>query len=158
VTEIQEIFSWHRSRAKCMASMTLARIRLRSVYMKSLAQEFYLDAQQDSNDCRNQRFFCQIPCATSSLPARWWTRSGKRHDGETLPRSHQLKVIGKKISIFDNGLHYRGCAFSLLWECLEHPGNSSTRLRVHLVHRVKKLFGPKCKLTLLADREFLGND
>jgi hypothetical protein len=27
-----------------------------------------------------------------------------------------------------------------------------------MVHRVKRLFGPKCKLTLLADREFLGND
>ena len=53
----QEIFSWHRSRAKCMASMILARIRLRSDNMKSLAQEFYLDAQQDSNDWRNQRFF-----------------------------------------------------------------------------------------------------
>ena len=94
----------------------------------------------------------------SSLSARWWTRSGKRQDGETLPRSHQLKVIVKKISIFDNGLHYRGCALPLLLECLEHPWNSSTRLVVYLVHRVKKLFGPKCKLTMLADWEFLGND
>ena len=27
-----------------------------------------------------------------------------------------------------------------------------------MVHRVKRLFGPNCKLTLLADREFLVND
>jgi hypothetical protein len=27
-----------------------------------------------------------------------------------------------------------------------------------MLHRAKRLFGPKYKLTLLADREFLGND
>jgi hypothetical protein len=98
--QIQEIFSWYRSRAKCMSLMILAIIRLRSVHLKRLAQEFNPDAQQDSNYYRIQRFFRQVPFAHVKL-ARWMVDQ-VRQEGRTvrlyLDRTNWK--YGQKISIF----------------------------------------------------------
>ena len=136
--------------------MILAMIRLRSVNLQRLAQEPNPDAQQDSNDCRIQMFFRLVPF-THVKPARWMVDQF-RQEGQTvklyLDRTNR-KYGQKDINFLIFAVQYRGCALPLLWQCLEHPGNSSTRLRVHMVHRVKRLFRPMCKLTLLWTESFL---
>ncbi len=63
-----------------------------------------------------------------------------------------------KINILALGIVYDGCAFPILFTLLPKKGNSNTEERKALLNRLSKLFGKNSIGSILADREFVGQD
>ena len=60
------------------------------------------------------------------------------------------------INIFMLGIVYKGVAFPLLFTMLAKRGNSNIQERIDLMDRFIKLFGKECIDSVVADREFVG--
>ncbi len=62
------------------------------------------------------------------------------------------------INILVLGVCYKGRAIPLLWTLLNKKGNSNTQERIDLLNRFLNLYGHERIKSLLADREFIGQD
>lgn len=60
------------------------------------------------------------------------------------------------INIFMLGIVYQGVAFPLLFTMLDKRGNSNSQQRIELVNRFIRLFGKEVIDSIVADREFVG--
>lgn len=56
------------------------------------------------------------------------------------------------------GVCYNVLTFSLLFSILKKRGNSNSQERIDLINRFVKLFDKKCIESVLADREFAGDE
>jgi hypothetical protein len=62
------------------------------------------------------------------------------------------------INIFMLGVVYDGVAFPLLFSMLDKRGNSNSQERINIINRFITIFGQGCIDSLVADREFVGQD
>ena len=64
----------------------------------------------------------------------------------------------KSINIFALTIYYKGLGIPILFEMLEKSGNSNQEERIFLLERFVAICGHTCIKSLLADREFIGEN
>ena len=68
------------------------------------------------------------------------------------------KLGQANINVLMLGVSYKNVAFPLMFKLLDKKGNSNTKERIELINDFIKWFGKDCIDSLLADREFVGNE
>lgn len=150
-------------------TINLARIRFISMFICSLckvqtvgfeklANAFNSKANAESSLRRIQRFIARYPLS-SDLIAQLIFRLLPRKDNLclTIDRTN-WKFGNTDINIFMLGITYNGVAFPLLFSMLDKRGNSNSQERIDLIDRFIRLFGKECIDSVLADREFVGDE
>lgn len=160
--ELVEIFKkktgWNLARVKLLVSLICAVCKLQTVNFPKLAQGLGGNALFDSNLRRIQRFFAEF-IVDSNLIAKIVF--------SLLPHTAPLRLsidrtnwkFGKTdINIFAISVCYCGIGIPLLWTMLPKRGNSNQQERIDLINRYIRLFGILSIESILADREFIGDE
>lgn len=63
----------------------------------------------------------------------------------------------ENINILMVTMTYKGIAIPIYWVLLDKKGNSNTRERIALINHVIRQFAKQQIISLLTDREFIGN-
>jgi hypothetical protein len=151
-------FSGHlnlaRIRLICMFINALCKVK--SVNFVKLAIGFDTSVDASSSYRRIQRFM-----ATADLSMIWVAKL----IFSLLPEKDALvlsmdrtnwKFGDKNINILMLGVSYKNVAFPIMFKMLDKRGNSNTSERIALVQDFIDCFGKDCIDSLVADREFVG--
>ncbi len=146
------------ARLKLISMFVIALCKVQTVGFEKLANAFDTEAKAGSSLRRIQRFIASY-ALDSDLIARLIF--------SLLPEKENIKLTIDRtnwqfgqtdINIFMLGVVYKGLAFPLLFKMLEKRGNSNSQERIDLVERFIRLFGTNCIDSLMADREFVGDN
>ena len=163
ISELRRIlngyFGWNKARMTCFVQMLLALMLTRTVNLNKLACLFMGEAAQSSSYRRIQRFFAQFKLDYDRLAGftfrLFFVSGGQWH----LTMDHTNWQWGKaNINILTLGIAFKGTAIPIYWVLLDKKGNSDTVERIGLVQKFVKRFGKDCIASLLADREFIGEN
>lgn len=145
------------ARLKLISMFVIALCKVQTVGFEKLANAFDTQAKAGSSLRRIQRFIATY-ALDSDLIAR--LIFGLLPDKENLKLSidrTNWQFGQTDINIFMLGVVYKGLAFPLLFKMLDKRGNSNSQERIDLVGRFIRLFGTGCIGSLMADREFVGD-
>lgn len=158
VTLFKTHFSGHlnlaRIRLICLFISALCKVK--SVNFVKLSAGFDTSVDASSSYRRIQRFM-----ALADLSMIWVAKL----IFSLLPEKDKLvlsmdrtnwKFGDKNINILMLGVSYKNVAFPIMFKMLDKRGNSNTSERIALVQDFMDCFGVECIDSLLADREFVG--
>lgn len=162
ITDLVEILSknrsWNLARKKFLAFFICSITKLQTVCFVKIAQDLNPDVKHGSNLRRIQRFFSEFILDHDIIAKLLFS---------LLPPQTQYKLCldrtnwkyGKAdINILVLSACYEGLAIPLLWKMLPKMGNSNTEERKELLRNYIRLFGTNTIHSLIADREFIGDD
>jgi Transposase DDE domain len=138
-----------------LADFLVALITCQKARLTKIANAMPGEAKPESNLQRIRRFLDHphvnlAPALVALLPKDPpWTIAIDRTNwkiGERDVNLLTLAVVVGKIAI------------PLLWQDLEHPGNSDTPQRIALMQEFLTLFGSQAVQLIIGDREFIGED
>ena len=130
----------------------------RTVNLSHLACHFPGRAQTGSNYRRLQRFFEQVGFDFDALAELLVAIMGLEEGAWRLTMDRTNWQLGRRdVNILMLGIVHRGIAIPLLWQLLDKKGNSNTAERISILSRFIAVFGADKIKSLLADREFLGD-
>lgn len=163
-TELTAILNLHfkgkvnLARLKLMSYFIIALCKVQTVTFEKLALAFDAEAKACSSLRRIQRFIADYSFS-SDLVARliFSVLPDKENLRLTIDRTN-WKFGESNINIFMLGIVYQGVAFPLLFSMLNKRGNSNSQERIDLINRFINLFGVESIASLVADREFVGED
>ena len=151
-------FALRKSRLESLCVLVVGVLLARTVNLSHLACHFPGRAQIDSNYRRLQRFFEQVSFDFDALARFLVAIMGLEEGGWRLTMDRTNWQLGRcDVNILMIGIVHRGIAIPLLWMLLDKRGNSNTAERISLLKRFIALFGVDKIASLLADREFLGD-
>ena len=151
-------FDLGKTRLETLATIMSGMVNCRTVNFSHLASQFPGDALHSSNYRRLQHFFKDIHLdepVVAGLTTRLLDFKGPKHLaldrtnwklGKTDINNLVLAVVTPKFKI------------PVMWSFMDHRGNSSTSQRIDLMKRYIDVFGVSSILTLLGDREFVGDE
>ena len=146
----------HLARIKLIAYVIIALCKVQTVSFEKLALAFDSVAKSESSLRRIQRFMAKAALHSDLVAKLIFSLLPEKEALQlTIDRSN-WKFGDSNINIFMLGIAYEGVAFPLLFSMLDKRGNSNTKERIALLDRFMKLFGQECIASLMADREFVG--
>ncbi len=144
------------ARVKLISHFIIALCKVQTVTFEKLANAFESSTSSESSLRRIQRFIANYSL-DSDLIARLVFNLLPKQDNLILSIDRTNWKFGQtNINIFMLGIVYRGVAFPLLFTMLDKRGNSNSQERVDLINRFIRLFGKEVIESVVADREFIG--
>jgi hypothetical protein len=144
------------ARVKLIAYFVIALCKVQTVTFEKLANAFDTKADASSSLRRIQRFIANYSL-DSDLIARLVFNLLPKQEKLILSIDRTNWKFGKtNINIFMLGIVYKGVAFPLLFTMLDKRGNSNSKERIELVNKYISLFGKNTIKSIVADREFVG--
>ena len=144
------------ARVKFISYFIIALCKVQTVGFEKLANAFDAGAKKESSLRRIQRFISGY-AMDSDLVAKLVFNLLPQKQGIRLSIDRTNWKFGQlDINIFMLGVVYQGVAFPLLFTMLPKRGNSNSQERIDLVERFIRLFGKDVIESLVADREFVG--
>jgi len=158
VSIFHEKTEWNLARVKFLVYFICALFKVQTVCFTTIAEALNGDAQVESNLRRIQRFFAEFviemdlfaKIVFSLLPIQAPFRL-------SMDRTN-WKFGGLDINILMISVCYLGVAIPLIWMMLPKKGNSNQKERKALIEHYIRLFGTQSIGSILADREFIGDD
>ncbi len=146
------------ARIKLISFFIIALIKVQTVNFEKLSHAFDSKTKSESSLRRIQRFIANYSF-DSDLIARLVFSLLPKQDKYILSIDRTNWKFGKaNINIFMLGIVYQGIAFPLLFTMLPKRGNSNSQERINLINRFGNLFGLDIIDSIVADREFIGNE
>jgi len=146
------------ARIKFISMFICALCKVQTVGFEKLANAFDSVSDSTSSLRRIQRFIAEYSL-NSNLVAQLIFKLLPEKEKLCLSIDRTNWKFGKTdINIFMLGVCYNGLAFPLLFTMLKKQGNSNSQERINLIKRFVKLFGKECIESVLADREFVGDE
>jgi hypothetical protein len=158
IDSFQERTQWNLARVRFLVAFITTVCKLQTVNFQKLAQGLGGTSQVDSNLRKIQRFFSSY-VVNEDLIAKiiFSLLPNKPPYRLCLDRTNwQFGVLD--INILTISVCYQGLAIPLLWTMLPKRGNSNQKERIELINRYVRLFGTQSIESILADREFIGDD
>lgn len=159
-TLIGNHFFTSKSIINLMTEFILALITLRDVNLTGIALMICVDSEVSSGYRRLQRFFEKTEICYKCL-ARLIVAIAKIVDPKwTLAMDRTNWKFGKlHINILVLSINYKDIGIPILWSMLDNSGgNSNSMQRKDLLGRFIRIFGVNKIGSLLADREFIGDE
>ena len=154
----QTQFAWNLARAKCIAALIQALIKVRTVNLVELATAMPGNAEKKSKYRRLQRLFSEFTFDFSLLAL--FIASQLPYGQYTITFDRTNWKYGKThVNILFLGIVHQGVAIPILWIILDEDkksGNSNTAERIALMDLFIGIFGAEKIECFLADREFIG--
>lgn len=146
------------ARVKFISFFVIALTKVRTVNFESLARAFDTEATVNSNLRRIQRFIANYNLEPNII-ARLIFALLPIKTNLILSIDRTNWKFGKTdINIFMLGVVYQGVAFPLLFSMLPKRGNSNSKERIALIDKYISLFGKDTIKSIVADREFVGQE
>lgn len=144
------------ARVKLISHIVIALCKVQTVTFEKLANAFDTKSDASSSLRRIQRFIAGYRL-DSDLIARLIFNLLPKQDNLILSIDRTNWKFGQtNINIFMLGVVYKGVAFPLLFTMLDKRGNSNSEERIALVNKFIRLFGKDTIESIVADREFVG--
>ncbi|WP_445956000.1 IS4 family transposase [Yeosuana sp.] len=144
------------ARVKLISHIIIALCKVQTVTFEKLSNAFDSKTSSESSLRRIQRFIASYSL-DSDLVARLVFNLLPKQDKLILSIDRTNWKFGQaNINIFMLGIVHKGVAFPLLFTMLDKRGNSNSRERIDLVNRFIHLFGKEAIDSIVADREFVG--
>ena len=144
------------ARVKLIAYFVIALCKVQTVTFEKLANAFDTKADASSSLRRIQRFIANYSL-DADLIARLVFNLLPKQEKLILSIDRTNWKFGQtNINIFMLGVVYKGVAFPLLFTMLDKRGNSNSEERIELVNKYIRLFGKNTIESIVADREFVG--
>jgi len=144
------------ARVKLISHFIIALCKVQTVTFEKLANAFDSKSDASSSLRRIQRFIASYSL-DSDLIARLIFNLLPEQEKLILSIDRTNWKFGKtNINIFMLGIVYKGVAFPLLFTMLNKRGNSNSEERIELINKYIRLFGKKNIESIVADREFVG--
>lgn len=143
-----------------MTEFILALITLRDVNLTGIALVICGNSTVSSGYRRLQRFFAKVEICYDCL-AKLIVSIARIEDLKwTLAMDRTNWKFGKlHINILVLSINYKGIGIPILWSMLDNNGgNSNSAQRQNLLGRFIRIFGVHKIGSLLADREFIGDE
>lgn len=154
---LNKSFHWNKARMSCFAKMLIGLFMVRTVNLTQIAIAFESKAKYLSRYTRLQRFFNGFKIDYEVIARFIFSLFNFKKIYLTMDRTN-WQWGRKHINILMLGIVWKGVAIPILWNLIDAPGNSNTPHRIKIIEKFIKLFGKKCILGLIADREFVGGD
>ncbi len=144
------------ARVKLISHIVVALCKVQTVTFEKLSNAFESKTSSESSLRRIQRFIASYSL-DSNLIARLIFNLLPKQDKLILSIDRTNWKFGQaNINIFMLGIVYKGVAFPLLFTMLDKRGNSNSQERINLINRFLCLFGNQVIESIVADREFVG--
>lgn len=150
----------NKARIRLISQVVMALCKVQSVSYKKLAIGFetFGKATSESSMRRLQRFMASYELDTDII-ARLIMKLIPFKGPYRLSMDRTEWDFGAfRINILALGICYQGCAIPILFTMLPKKGNSNTAERIAIIERFIALFGQDAIGSLLADREFVGQN
>lgn len=144
------------ARVKLISMFVIALCKVQTVTFEKLANAFDTSSNRDSSLRRIQRFIANYSLDADLIARLIFSLLPKQGKYSLTIDRTNWQFGATDINIFMLGIVYQGVAFPLLFKMLDKKGNSNTSERIALLHRFISLFGQDCIESLVADREFVG--
>lgn len=144
------------ARVKLIAYFIIALCKVQTVTFEKLANAFDTKADTSSSLRRIQRFIANYSLDSDLIACLVFNLLPKQDKLILSIDRTNWKFGQTNINIFMLGVVYKGVAFPLLFTMLDKRGNSNSNERIDLVNRFIKLFGKDVIESIVADREFVG--
>lgn len=160
--ELVDIFSanlgWHKVRVKFFVNFICALCKLQTVCFTKLAQGFEGNAKVDSNLRRIQRFFAEFIIDNDMIAKLIYNLLPTKPPYRLCLDRTNWKFGTANINFLVISIAHQGIAIPLLWHMMPKRGNSNCQERKELFDRYLDLFGSESIESLMADREFIGDE
>ncbi len=161
-SELVSIFKkglgWHTARIKFLTGIITAMIKMQTVSFVKLSQAFDSSAKVESNLRRIQRFFAEFIISQDVISKLLFSMLPCKGSYRLCLDRTNWKFGQTNINILMLSVAYNGVAFPLIWKLLPKRGNSNCQDRAELIDIYLRLFGIQSIASLMADREFIGED
>jgi hypothetical protein len=160
--ELPEILNAHfkgklnLARVKLISKIIVALCKVQTVTFEKLANAFDSNTKSASSLRRIQRFIANYSLDSKLIAKLIFSLLPERENLRLTIDRTNWKFERFNINIFMLGMVYQGVAFPLLFTMLEKQGNSNTQERIDLTNRFIALFGKQSIESIVADREFIG--
>lgn len=124
----------------------------------ALAERFPGDAKTDSVIRRLERFFDQHPLCPADVARFLLQLLPDPKQREFIIDRTNWKLGGQDVNILVLAVIWRGVAIPLLFEFLDHSGNSNAATRLLILEDALEILHCQDIFTLYGDREFIGQD
>ena len=151
-------FNLRKTRLEAMAAIMFGLVNCRTVNFTHLAAHLPGKALYKSKYRRLQHFFKKVHFdqpAVAGFIMRLLNQKGAKH---LAPDRTNWKLGKAHINILVLAPVTRKFRIPIMWSHMGHGGNSSTEQRIELMKRYIDEFGVESIQSLLADREFVGDD
>lgn len=129
----------------------------RSVCFTEIALYLNDDAEEDSNLRRIQSFFSDYELNYVQIAIILISFIPSKKYRLCIDRTN-WQFGNTDINIFALTIYYKDVGIPILFEMLEKRGNSNQEERIKLLERFIEIFGYKCIRSIVADREFIGEE
>ncbi len=144
------------ARVKLISHFVIALCKVQTVTFEKLANAFDTHADSESSLRRIQRFIASYSLDSDLIACLVFNLLPKQNKLILSIDRTNWKFGQTNINIFMLGIVYKGVAFPLLFTMLDKRGNSNSQERIDLINRFIRLFGKKVIESIVADREFVG--
>lgn len=144
------------ARVKLISHFIIALCKVQTVTFEKLANAFDTRANPESSLRRLQRFIANYSLNSDLIACLVFSLLPKQDKLILSIDRTNWKFGQTNINIFMLGVVYKGVAFPLLFTMLNKRGNSNSKERIELVDRFIRLFGKEVIDSIVADREFVG--
>lgn len=138
--------------------MVFALIKAKDVRHAALAERFPGDAKTDSVIRRIERFFDQHPICPADVARFVLLLLPDLKQREFIIDRTNWKLGSQDVNILVLAVTWRGVAIPLLFEFLDHSGNSNAATRLVTLQDALEILDCQDILSLYGDREFIGQD
>lgn len=156
VSIINTSLGWHKARATFLAVLIKAMLQLQTVNFIKLSQGIESNVKTSSNLRRIQRFFSEYLFSEETIAKLLFAMLPFKENCRLCLDRTNWKFGETNINILMLSVAYQGISFPIMWKMLAKRGNSNSEERNDLINRFIHLFGTNCIESLLADREFIG--
>jgi hypothetical protein len=155
---MKERTQWNLARVKFLVAFISAVCKLQTVNFLKLSQGLGGIAQVESNHRKIQRFIAGFPIDGDMIAKIVFSLLPLEPPYRLCLDRTNWKFGVTDINILTISVCYSGVAIPLLWTMLPKRGNSNQKERTELINRYIYLFGTKSIESILADREFIGDE
>ena len=144
------------ARVKLISYFIIALCKVQTVTFEKLSNAFDTTAACESSLRRIQRFIASYSLDSDIIARLIFSLLPKQGKLILSIDRTNWKFGQTNINIFMLGIVYKGVAFPLLFTMLNKRGNSNSQERIDLINRFINLFGKQIIESVVADREFVG--
>lgn len=161
-SDLEAVFNihlnWHKARVKFLVSFICALCKLQTVCFTKLAQGFEGEIYIESKLRKIQRFFADFAIDENIIARLIFALLPEKPPYRLSLDRTNWKFGQTNINILMLSITYKGVGIPIMWTMLNKRGNSNCQERILLMKRYLNLFGKESIESLLADREFIGQE
>ena len=148
----------NKARVKLISLFIIALCKVKSISYDKLAAGFDSKVNKDSSYRRIQRFMANFDLPMKLISTLIFNLLPEKENLILVLDRTNWKFGSKNINILMLGVSYRNVAFPLMFTMLDKRGNSDMQERIDLIDQYINWFGISTIESLLADREFVGDE